>query len=185
MNNGPLTGEIINNDTITDDVCELADDNPLYIIDKLKDKNITVKDLTRPQRRQTVMHLLGKGFIQAEIGRIMDMSRSLVSDDVKYMERKLVEQLLGANSIEFVGRLAQQAEMVKGMAHEKKDYSFIWKVDTDLFDRLQKVGLIPEAPKKVDLSGLGSTKKELIECILGTVAGVDADDAAVQADETD
>jgi len=153
---------------------EIVCDNPLTLIEWIRDEVYNPRDLVIHQRRGIVREMLTQGATQSVIARFLNIPRQYVYADVKAMRREFSNKAQSLDWTKASGRLMHSASMCSEMAHKNKDYKEVWRIECDLVDRLQKMGLIPEAPKKLELNEIAGTRDELIAKIVGTITRVDA-----------
>lgn len=120
----------------------------------------------------TLLLIVEEGITQTMAANILGVTQPVISYDMSIIRREYEQGLKKSSVMSVIGRLGMTAETAMNMARRKGDYKELWNIEKELFDRFQKVGMVPEMPKRVivEEDEDGGTKAELVEFIIRELA---------------
>lgn len=115
----------------------------LSIVRAITGGQLDRKGLPEMARLQVVEFLYwGAGKSQFEVAEFLDVSRSTVQRLLKKIQAEMAAQLGTFETEEFARDFIVTARQMQGLARKAGNHDLLWKIETDLFDRLARMGVI-------------------------------------------
>ena len=149
------------------------EDRTLDLLEKIQRKKLDPKALSLSQRQPLVDFLAGEGHSTAEIAKILHCSDKTIERDKKRIFEAGAIDLCPKLPVQMIGVLIKEASLAKQkisrVARDKNTPAAV-KVDayhrnylifSDLVQRLQGLGIMPNATKKIEATLIAEDSLEL------------------------
>lgn len=110
---------------------------------------ITMDDLSTEQQNELMLYMRVNGFTMTSIAQTLKKGVSYISWRLGKIKAEFAEAIAQGGWQSIIGGLCMSARTASEHAMKDKDWALYWKVQSELFDRLQKVGMVPMAPQEV------------------------------------
>jgi len=139
------------------------------LVEAIQEFRYDPKKLDINQRREIVAYLkVEKSCSGGQIADILNVNRQTVHRDLKVIWKRYQKDAESYNVPSMIGRLALECDYAKNQARKNKDYNSVWRIQCEFIVMLQKLGWIPEAPKRIVIEEGESprTKEDVIRSIV-------------------
>ncbi len=126
---------------------ELSELGSLEIVNRLKEKELSGKDLPI-NVRQEIVNILRHEHTQAEMAFILSVNDSTIVRDVKVL-KKAAAKNFGLDITELAADLQRTASFLKGKAIKAKDYKLAWQIERELIEAMQNLGYVYREPTEI------------------------------------
>lgn len=113
------------------------------IVDGIIEKKLEPSNISDEVRKLCVAYLHDETEkTQEEIAEIFQVSRSTIVRDLRDLKNEMMSLIAPFETEKVAKEMIVKAARVQGMAWKKGDLNLYWKVETDLIERLGKMGFI-------------------------------------------
>ena len=157
--------------------------NAIDLLTKIKEEGITGRDISADERRLVVTLLKNAGQTQDQISSLLQVSRTTITSDYRWLREQAAMQIAAMKSPEFAGDIWMTTHNLINNATQEKMSRTASSIQKDLIELLQSIGVVPRVPKtikslslvgKLNASRRGFGKymetigdeKETVECVL-------------------
>lgn len=120
----------------------------LYV-EQIKAKKMDPRVLSVKERRKVVAYLQLDGQPPLDIAKFLGKCHQVIYRDMKILRNEYAFDVERGGSQSVIGRLLQAAAVAGSLALKSNDIDLYWKIEKDIFDRLQKAGYVPTVADKV------------------------------------
>lgn len=113
------------------------------IVDGIIEKKLDPANISEEVRKLCVSYLYEESEkTQEEIAEIFQVSRSTIVRDLREIKQEMTNLIAPFETEKVAKEMIIKAARVQGMAWKKGNLDLYWKVETDLIERLGKMGFI-------------------------------------------
>jgi len=135
-------------------------------IKEIQAKRVNFKALPQKHRIAIVGFLKSDGLLVEEIANMCGLSVPMVYHYWKKYQATLAD-MVKRSAGQFIGRLIAKGEHLYKSAKKEGKLELCWKIETDLLDRLIKLGWIESKPQQIELVvGKDAESPEILEAQL-------------------
>ena len=112
------------------------------LLSKLHCGSIRPDEVTTEERRTCVSYLRLEGYTQEEMAKIFDVHRTTIGRDEKIMAERAAKMIKDLKPQAMVAGLIAWAKHLTSKTLKEKDYGLAWKIQKELVDKLESLGLM-------------------------------------------
>lgn len=127
------------------------------VVQKINLGDFNPKLIPYARRREIIEYLSCQGWRKVDMAKFLKQSTQLIDHDLAKIRQARFRDMLAGNVDTVIGRMLHAAEVAIEESKRTKDFVMAWKIEAELFDRLQRVGFVPEAPKEYRVNVVENT----------------------------
>jgi hypothetical protein len=139
---------------------ERAYKNAAEVLSMIRDGTLRASELSAQDRRPVVAYLRLEGYSKEEMSRLFEINVRTIAADLALLSKDRTKVITKLSLLEVAGRLYQNAKHLARKARREGSYSTAWKIEKELVQSLQDLGLVYRAPKTLGIATLHANLEE-------------------------